>query len=144
MATNHNGCRSPKMLAKSRFLHLILESHILFFKSEVEHTLSFDFWQFDKKKCLILSNMATINITWSWNPRWPLIFTRFWLQCHLRPSHTKSLTGGRPLMTKIFTDHLRPLATMVTKNIWQSHSFWSATGRTTGCRPKISVTASKS
>ena len=30
----------------------------------------------------------------------------------LRPSHTESSTGGRPLMTKIFTDHLQPSATI--------------------------------
>ena len=30
----------------------------------------------------------------------------------LRPSHTESLTGGRPLMSKIFTYHLQPSATI--------------------------------
>ena len=58
---------------------------------------------------------------------------------HLRPSHTEWSTGGRPPTTKIITDHLRPSATMVTKKMMQSHWFWSATGRTTGCRPKSVV-----
>ena len=70
------------------------------------------------------------------------------IKSYLRPSHTESSTGGRPLITKIFTDHLQPSVTIGDhghkKKMLQSHSFCSATGCTTGCRLKFSVTASKS